>query len=436
MLAVTAAAHSGVPFSMVWTRTSDGKGTEGDVIEEVLSLLAADFPEHVAGTRPVHTVGAGAVGWFRPTEIAHRYCKAPHFSHGSETPVRVRFSNGNGQPDPDGRLQVRGMAIRFYINGTLVEVDGGARHTGTGEAAPDGADDDAIVQRGAPPIVMTDLLCASIPVFMSRSIEQFIAFQKAMLPRKVRRPSLMARLKSLVTMCPIPPQEHGVTESGAVGGFAFANGSRPAQGFAVESSMLRVPDSYARTMYHAVHAFAMEDPKGRVRMVRFLLEPADGVHAKGPGEPAHSLIGAALKQPTINAYGETLPERYLTNELAERLARGPCRFNLRVQVADPWDDTTDPTTAWPMNRQRILLGTITLQRMVDKPDTECEQLSFNPGRLIDGIGPSDDPVFAARVAIYEESYRRRMTASGLAVPVDECPVHRLKASSDTVSSVI
>ncbi len=436
MLAVTATTHSGVPFSMDSTRKSDGNVTEADLVEEVLGLLAADFPEQVAGTRPVHSVGTGTVGWFRPSEIAHQYCKAPHFDLGGETPVRVRFSNGNGQPDPDGRLQVRGMAIRFYVNGTLVEVDGGARHTGTGDAAPDGADDDAIVERGGRTIVTTDLLCASIPVFMSRSIEQFIAFQKSMLPRKVRRPSLKARLKSLVTMCPIPAQEHGVTESGAVGGFAFANGFRPAQGFAVESSMLRVPDSYVRTMYHAVHAFAMEDPKGRVRMVRFFLEPADGVHAKGPGEPAHSLIGAALKQPTINAYGQTLPERYLTTELAERLARGPCRFNLRAQVADPWDDTTDPTTPWPMSRQRILLGTIALQRVVDEPDTECEQLSFNPGRLIDGIGPSDDPVFAARVAIYEESYRRRMTARGLAVPVDECPVHRVTPISKTVSSVI
>ena len=30
----------------------------------------------------------------------------------------VRFSNGNGQLDPDGRLQVRGMAVKFYAGGT------------------------------------------------------------------------------------------------------------------------------------------------------------------------------------------------------------------------------------------------------------------------------------------------------------------------------
>ncbi len=407
-----------------------------NLVAEALDLLSDDFPDHAIGTRPVHSVGIGAVGWFRPTDVAAEYCKAPHFIRGTETPVRVRFSNGNGQNDPDGRLQVRGMAIRFYVGGTLVEVDGGNRHTGTGEAAPDGTDDDAIVERQAGPMVMTDLLCASVPVFMSRSLEHFIAFQKAMLPQKVRRPSLLARLKSLITMCPIPPQEDGVTTSGAIGGFAYANLHRPAQGFAVESSMLRPPQSYARTMYHAVHAFAIEDSDGRVRMVRFFLEPVDGVHAEGPGEPVRSLIGATLTQPTVNTYGRTLPERYLAAELEERLARGPSRFNLRAQVADAWDDTSDPTTPWPMNRERILLGTVTLQRLVDEPDSECEQLSFNPGRLIEGIAPSDDPVFAARVAIYEESYRRRMMARALPVPADECPVRRVTPHTQTVSSVI
>ena len=412
--------------------------SEGQLIDDFLAGLQQDFPNHAAGTRPIHTVGTGAVGWFLPTDIASKYCKAPHFARGRKTPVRVRFSNGNGQADPDGRLQVRGMAIRFYVGATLVEIDDedGIRHTGTGEAAPEGTDDDAIVQRGEEAVVMTDLLCMSVPVFMATSLADTIAFQQAVTERKVHRPGLLARLHSLVTMRPLPSQEHGVTRSGAVGGIALANGYRPAQGFAVESSMLRLPDSYARTLYHAVHAFAIEDRDARIRMVRFFVEPAQGVRTKGPGEPAHSLIGAALSQPTINGYGSTLPERYLTSELAERLARGPSRFNLRIQIADPWDDTKDPTKVWPMARKRILLGTITLQRPVDDPDAECERLSFNPGRLIDGIRPSDDPVLAVRIATYEESYRRRMKARGIPVADEECPIHRSSAPAPTVSSVL
>jgi catalase len=40
----------------------------------------------------------------------------------------------------------------------------------------------------------------------------------------------------------------------------------------------------------------------------------------------------------------------------------------------------------------------------------CEELSFNPGRLLPGMAASDDPVLRDRAAVYAESYRRRMAA--------------------------
>ena len=137
-----------------------------------------------------------------------------------------------------------------------------------------------------------------------------------------------------------------------------------------------------------------------------------------------SPLSAALLQPTVNAYGSSLADRYLASQLAERLGRGVARFNVRVQIADPWDDSSDPTTQWNMNRQRVLMGTLQLNRLVGDQDAECEDLGFNPGRLVDGIAPSDDPVFAARVAAYEESYRRRVTARGRPIAASECPLAR------------
>jgi catalase len=398
----------GVPFAMATDLNPAHQDVDPARVKALLDELQPVFPEHQPGTRPLHAFGTGAIGWFRPSDVAAKYCRARHFVDG-ETPVLVRFSNGNGQADPDGRLQQRGMAIRFHIGGTI---DDGGR----------------IVQRDATPIEPTDLLTMSAPAFFVNDLGKALEFERASKAVKVRRPSLFARLKSLITMCPLPPQEQGVTRSGADAVLKFANGYPPSQGFAIESMMMRLPASYARTMYHAVHAFEMTGPDGTARMVRFFIEPAAGIRAAGPPEPSGSLITTALRQPKINGYGDALPERYLGTELRDRLAHGSARFNLRMQIADPWDDTADPTKQWPPNRQRVLLGTITVDSLVADQLGECEELSYNPGRLVDGLAISDDPILAARVSVYETSYTWRMEARGAPVSASECPVTRHRAT--------
>ena len=391
------------------------QGLDPAVVKALLDALEPVFPDHRSGTRPLHALGTGTIGWFRPSDVAATYCRARHFND-RETPVLVRFSNGNGQDDPDGQLQPRGMAIRFHIGGTIN--DGGR-----------------IVARGKAPIECTDLLTMSVPVFVAKDIDKVLEFERASKAVNIRRPSLLARLRSLLTMCPLPPQEHGVTKSGNDAVLQFANGYMPSQGFAVESMMTRLPASYARTMYHAVHAFEMRGPDHVSRMVRFFVEPAAGVRSAAPPEASGSLISAALRQPKINGFGVQLPERYLRTELEGRLAHGPASFNLRMQIADPWDDTADPTKPWPPNRQRVLLGSFTIDGLVADQFSDCESLSFNPGRLTNGLAISNDPILAARVGVYEESYTRRMKALGAPVASAECPVvgHRHTSGRASVS---
>lgn len=349
------------------------------LVGELIGGLWGDFPDHVPGTRPIHAVGIAVTGEFRASRDATEYCVAEQFQ-GRCVPATVRFSNGNGQPDPDGRLQVRGMAVKLHV---------GDRET--------------------------DLVCMTVPVFMVATAERLLDFEKAVKPKPVRRPSYLKRVKSLLTMCPLLPQEAGVAVSGNDGVVDWSRSYPQAQGFIVASSMERLPASYARDAYHAVHAFDVEGADGVHRMVRFAFEPAAGVRSIGPPPVSRQPIGAALHQDLINTYGSTLPADYLRQELRERLAYAPVRFNLRMQIADPWDDTADPTTPWPTNRRRVLMGTLTLTGVVEDQETGCEQLSFNPGRLLPGMGFSDDPVLRDRAAVYAESYRLRMAARG-------CPV--------------
>lgn len=299
----------------------------------------------------------------------------------------VRFSNGNGQPDPDGRLQPRGMALKLH------------------PATADGQ------------IQETDLVCMSVPVFMAQSAERVLEFEKAYVPRKVRAPNLLQRLAALVRMTPLPPREAGVEMSGNEGFLEWASGYEPAQGFLLELSLQRLPASYARTVYSAVHAFEVEGRDGTRRMVRFTFEPSDGVRSEGPPEEVQSPVASFLAPHLVNERGRSLDPDYLQAELRQRIGYAPSRFNLRMQIADPWDDTSDPTRAWPANRRRVLMGTLFLTQVLGDQVAGCEELSFNPGRLLPGMAPSDDPVLRQRVAVYEESYRRRMEARRQGCPV-------------------
>jgi catalase len=86
-----------------------------------------------------------------------------------------------------------------------------------------------------------------------------------------------------------------------------------------------------------------------------------------------------------------------------------------MQIADPRDDTADPTKVWPMSRRRVLMGTLTLTHVPDDQAAWCEEISFNPGRLLPGMAGSDDPVLRDRAAVYSASYQRRMAARGRSV---------------------
>jgi catalase len=377
------------------------------LIDQIIDGMSVDFPEHQAGTRPIHTKGIAVAGQFRATRDAKAYCIAPQFD-GSWTPVVVRFSNGNGQADPDGRLQPRGMAVKLFPGGTRGP-----------DPDSDHQDQATVARVEEQPIVPatpggrveeTDLICMSVPMFMAQSAEGVLEFEKAYVPRKVRRPSLLKRLIALARMCPLPPQEAGVSMSGNDGFLEWARGFEPAQGFLLELSLQGLPASYTRTVYHAVHAFQVEGTDGSRHMVRFSFEPSDGVRNEGPPEPAQSPIATFLKPHLINEHGRTLDADYLQKELRERIAYAPSRFNLRMQVADPFDDTADPTKTWPTTRRRVLMGTLFLSHVLNDQVAGGEELSFNPGRLLPGMGPSDDPVLRQRVAVYEESYRRRMEA--------------------------
>ena len=101
------------------------------------------------------------------------------------------------------------------------------------------------------------------------------------------------------------------------------------------------------------------------------------------------------------------PPDFLVDELPRRMAEEPVAFHVIAQLANPEDQTRDPTKPWPEDRKRIDMGTITLTRAAADNAKAQRDLHFLPNRLTPGIEVSDDPLIDARVRAYVISFGRR-----------------------------
>lgn len=147
--------------------------------------------------------------------------------------------------------------------------------------------------------------------------------------------------------------------------------------------------SYATIPYYALHAFKWLDADGGSRYVRYTLLPE--------AQRAYlSLLEVRRKGPD-----------YLRDELLERLARGPIRFLLEVQIAGPGDDPDSLASVWPDDRERVVVGTVELTGLDTERERDGDILLFDPTRLTAGIEASQDEILLYRSRAYSESVKRR-----------------------------
>lgn len=150
------------------------------------------------------------------------------------------------------------------------------------------------------------------------------------------------------------------------------------------------PESFATLAFYGVNAFKFTNAHGRERYGRYFIVPMAGQHALSAAEAAAA------------------PPNYLMEELPQRLAKGPIRFRLSVQLADPGDPVNDGTQVWPDSRKQVALGEIALTSVLPDSAAREKTLMFSPLILTDGIAPSDDPILLMRPAAYGVSFARRL----------------------------
>jgi catalase len=149
------------------------------------------------------------------------------------------------------------------------------------------------------------------------------------------------------------------------------------------------PASFATEPYFGVNAFVFTNKEGKARSGRYQIRPE-----------------AAEKFLTVEEAAKK-PANFLIDELGDRLAKGPARFRVIVQLAAEGDPVDDATAVWPGDRPTVELGILSLTKPVANNDAAQRELAFDPLHLVDGIEASDDPLLEARSAAYAISRRRR-----------------------------
>src|SRR5262249_26779081 len=213
--------------------------------------------------------------------------------------------------------------------------------------------------------VHTDIVAHSTNGFPVRSGEEFLEF-----------------LRAAAAAGPGKPAAPGVFRAVHPGGKRFAGAPKP------------IPTSFAREVFFAVTSFRFTNSQGVSRHGRFRIRPEEGAEYLSDEQ-------AAAKSAD-----------FLFEEIGPRLASGPIRLGVLVQLAGDCDDVTDSSVPWPEGRTEVPFGTITLTDRVDDTAPERRKIIFDPIPRVDGIDTSGDPLSEVRSEIYLLSGRRRRAAAG------------------------
>jgi catalase len=213
--------------------------------------------------------------------------------------------------------------------------------------------------------VHTDVVAHSVNAFPARTAEGFLEF-----------------LNALIATDPAGPHPNAIER--------FL-GAHPAALTFVQTPK-PIPTSFAKESFFAISAFKFTNADGAIRFGRYRVLPE-------AGNEYLDEAGAAARSPN-----------FLFDEIKERVAKGPVRFHIAVQLAEEGDTLDDATVRWPEDRRQLTFGEISLQEIAPNNAGEQQHLIFDPIPRVDGIEASADPLFEPRANIYLMTGRRRRAA--------------------------
>src|SRR5271170_2703378 len=146
---------------------------------------------------------------------------------------------------------------------------------------------------------------------------------------------------------------------------------------------------FADSSYNSLDAFRFINAKGTVLPVRWSMVPVQPFQLLNPAMPRESDTNQLFDALIADIHSHAL------------------QWHLIITVGQPGDPTADATLPWPPDRQRVDVGTLTIDHVESEDTSPARDINFDPLVLPNGIAGSDDPLLSARSAAYAESFIRR-----------------------------
>jgi catalase len=146
---------------------------------------------------------------------------------------------------------------------------------------------------------------------------------------------------------------------------------------------------FDNSAYYGLNAFRFVDAAGKSTPVRWAMMP---VQPFAPASASGSPQG---------------DKNYLFDALIASIHQDPLQWHLIVTVGQPGDPTDDASIMWPEGRERVDVGTLTLDSIESEETSPARDINFDPLVLPAGITRFDDPLLSARSAVYSQSFTRR-----------------------------
>jgi catalase len=165
-------------------------------------------------------------------------------------------------------------------------------------------------------------------------------------------------------------------------------GSHPAA-LKVATDSRAAAKSFENLDFYGNNAFIFVDAAGNKHPGRYQIIPDAGVVKLDSA-------ASAKKKPD-----------YMFDDLKSAVAKGPIKYTIYAQLANPGDQTNDGSVVWPSDRKRVKLGTLSVNKIAPNNDELQKSLAFSPIILTNGITLSDDPLPLLRNAVYALSVAHR-----------------------------
>jgi catalase len=214
--------------------------------------------------------------------------------------------------------------------------------------------------------VHTDIIAHSVNAFPTRTAEEFVQFLRAIYASGPGTPK------------PTPIESFLASHPAAL---AFVQAPKP------------IPTSFAKESFYSVSAYKFANGKGVSKFGRYRIVPTERSEYLEPAE-------AAKQSPN-----------FLFDEVKDRIAHGPVKMRILVQVASDGEVVDDSTIHWDDVHPLVEFGTIELNGLVPEGDAAQRNIIFDPIPRVDGIEPSGDPLLDPRASLYLVSGHRRRAAS-------------------------